>query len=67
MTPKPDPCPESRPGCLADDLDEDFLTVELSESAPSDRSESGPAALVAAGRVRRNSTQPPPFLEYGYK
>ena len=67
MTPKRDPCPEQCPGCLADDLDEDFLPDELSEPTGSDRSAPGPAASVPAGRVRRNSARPPPFLEYGYK
>ena len=67
MTPKPNPRPEPDEGCLADDLDEDCLPVELLEVTRRDGFESGPAAMMAAERVHRISTQPPPFLAYGYK
>ena len=67
MTPKRNLPPEPPPGCPVDDLDEDCLPVELLEVTRRDGFESGPAAMMAAERVRRISTQPPPFLAYGYK
>ena len=67
MTPKPNPRPEPDEGCLADDLDEDFLPLELSPPTPRNAPHPGPSALLAADRIHRISTQPPPFLAQGYK